>query len=194
MNKSLRYIAFLAIIPLFTTGLTIDYFTDVDALKSKGTGTSQYGSSTNICGLQLCSEIPGGKVAWMEQQKQPSPVAPVTEEDMMKEEVMMEEVTEADLGSVLRLSRANIPTDIPLHQGFYDGGDVYFIITDSSDPKHAEIITENQGWQVELAPLLANAPDDALSKTYMFTNGIEGDGVHGYQGYVFTSTPAQADV
>jgi hypothetical protein len=28
----------------------------------------------------------------------------------------------------------------------------------------------------------------------MFTNGIEGDGVHGYQGEVFTSTPAQADM
>jgi len=28
MNKSLRYIALLAIIPLFTTGLTTDYFTE----------------------------------------------------------------------------------------------------------------------------------------------------------------------
>jgi len=194
MNKSLRYIAFLAIIPLFTTGLTTDYFTDADALKSKGTGTAQYGSSTNICGLQLCSEIPGGKAAWMEQQKTPTPVAPVTEKETMMEEEAMMDVTEADLGSVLRLSRANVPTDIPMHQGYYDGGDVYFIITDSSDPMHAEIITENQGWQVELAPLLANAPDEALSKTYMFTNGIDGNGVHGYQGEVFTSTPAQADV
>jgi len=189
MNKSLRYIALLAIIPLFTTGLTTDYFTDADALKSKGVGTAKYGSQTDVCGLQLCSEIPGGKVAWMEQQKMPTPVAPVTEE-----ETMVEEITEADLGSVLRLSRANVPAVIPLHQGYYDGGDVYFIITDSSDPKHAEIITENQGWQVELAPLLKNAPDDALSKTYMFTNGIEGDGVHGFQGEVFTSTPAQADM
>ena len=211
MNKSLRYIAFLAIIPLFTTGLTTDYFTDAEALKSKGTATSQYGSSTNICGLQLCSEIPGGKAAWKEQQQMPTLAAPVTEETveleeeiamketseektMMEEESMMEDITAADLGSVLRLSRASVPANIPLHQGYYDGGDVYFIITDSSEPKHAEIITENQGWQVELAPLLKNAPDEALSKTYMFTNGIDGDGVHGYQGEVFTSTPAQADV
>ena len=64
MNKSLRYIALLAILPLFTTGLGTDYFTDADALKSKGTGTSQYGSSTNICGLDLCSNYPGGKAAW----------------------------------------------------------------------------------------------------------------------------------
>jgi len=157
---------------------------DAEALKGKGVGTAQYGSQTDVCGLQLCSEIPGGKAAWMEQQKISTPVAPVTEEktieleeeitmdetmmeEPMMEETMMEKVTEADLGSVLRLSRANVPAVIPLHQGYYDGGDVYFIITDSSDPKHAEIITENQGWQVELAPLLANAPDDALSKTFL---------------------------
>jgi len=48
--------------------------------------------------------------------------------------------------------------------------------------------------EVELAPLLKNAPEEALSKTYMFTNGIYGGGVHGYQSEVFTSTPAQADV
>lgn len=110
------------------------------------------------------------------------------------EETHEEEVTEKDLGSELRLSRANVPATIPMHQGYYDGEDVYFIITDSSDPKHAEIITESQGWKVELAPLLKNAPDAALSKTYMFLNGIEGNGVHGYQGEVFTSTPAQEDV
>ncbi len=69
MNKSLRYIALFAILPLFTVGLTTDYFTDAEALKSKGVGTYKHGSSTNICGVQLCSEIPGGKTAWMEEQK-----------------------------------------------------------------------------------------------------------------------------
>ena len=209
MNKSLRYIALLAILPLFTAGMTTDYFSDAEALKSQGTGTSKYGSGTGVCGLQLCSEIPGGKEAWNAQRGEVTPVAPVEEteidepvidesviekDDSIMEETHEEEVTEADLGPELRLSRANVPTDIPMHQGYYNGEDVYFIITDSSDPTHADVITENQGWQVELAPLLKNAPDEALSKTYMFTNGIEGDGVHGYQGEVFTSTPAQADV
>ena len=198
MNKSLRYIALLAILPLFTAGMTTDYFSDAEALKSQGTGTSQYGSSTNICGLQLCSDIPGGKAAWQAGQVSVTPVAPVEEtmEETHEEEHMEEtmEETEADLGSVLRLSRANVPATIPMHQGYYDGEDVFYIITDSSDPKHAEIITANQGWQVELAPLLKNTPEDALSTVYLFTNGIEGDGIHGYQGQVFTSTPAQADV
>ena len=198
MNKSLRYIALLAILPLFTAGMTTDYFSDAEALKSKGTGTSQYGSSTNICGLDLCSNYPGGKAAWKEDQgNRVTPVAPVEkvmEKETMVEKEAMTEETEADLGSVLRLSRANVPATIPMHQGYYNGEDVYYIITDSSDPTHAEIITANQGWQVELAPLLKNAPEDALSKVYLFTNGIEGDGIHGYQGQVFTSTPAQADV
>ncbi len=100
----------------------------------------------------------------------------------------------SDKGSMLKLSRANVPATIPLHHGYYDGGDVYFIITDSSDKTHADVITESQGWNVELAPLLANAPESALSTTYMFTNGVDGDGVHGYQGEIFTSTPAQTDV
>jgi hypothetical protein len=204
MNKSLRYIALLAILPLFTAGMTTDYFSDAEALKSQGTGTSKYGSSTGVCGLQLCSEIPGGKDAWNAQQGKVTPVAPVEEtevketmmekDDSMMEETPEEEITEADLGSVLRLSRANVPATIPMHQGYYNGEDVYYIITDSSDPTHADIITKSQGWQVELAPLLKNAPEEALSKTYMFTNGVEGDGVHGYQGEVFTSTPEQTDV
>lgn len=197
MNKSLRIIAILAILPLFATCLGTDYFSDADALKSKGTGTSKYGSSTNICGLDLCSNYPGGRAGWeADQGSATTPVAPVEEEHMEKEsmEEHHEELTEEDLGSVLRLSRANVPATIPLHQGFYDGGDVYYIITDSSDPTHANVITENQGWKVELAPLLKNAPDEALSKTYMFVNGIEGDGVHGYQGEIFTSTPAQEDI
>ena len=97
-------------------------------------------------------------------------------------------------GSLLTLSRANVPATIPMHQGYFDDGDVHFIITDSSDETHANLITENQGWKVELAPLLKNSPNEALSTTYMFTNGITGDGVHGFQNEIFSSTPAQPDV
>lgn len=195
MNKSLRYIALLAILPLFTVGMTTGSFTDVEALKGQGVGSSKYGSSTNVCGLQLCSEIPGGKAAWIAEQGKSKAVVPLSESsEKMEEKSMIEEIAEEDLGSVLRLSRANVPATIPMHQGFYGGGDVYYIITDSSDQTHADLITNNQGWKVELAPLLKSAPDEALSKTYMFTNGIEGDGVHGFQGEVFTSTPAQSDI
>ena len=224
MNKSLRYLAVLAILPLFTVGLGTNYFADVEAVQGGGVGSSKYGSSTNVCGLQLCSDYPGGKAAWNAERSGSEPVAPaIEEEDESSQEISQEEMNDdasedkmhdddasedkmhdddasedkmanVDSDSVLRLSRANVPATIPMHQGYYNGENVYFIITDSSDPTHADIITENQGWQVELAPLLKNAPVEALSKTYMFTNGIDGDGVHGFQGEVFTSTPAQEDV
>jgi len=94
MNKSLRYIALLAIIPLFTAGLTTNYFTDAEAIKSQGSnapgrlGTSSYGSANNsiVCGDRLCSEIPGGRAAFEEQQRMPTPVEPVTDEEMILKE------------------------------------------------------------------------------------------------------------
>lgn len=208
--------ALLAILPLFTVGLTFS-FTDVNAAKSSGTPLLKFGSDTNVCGLQLCSEIPGGKDAWIASQSLTTTLqsGDSSMKDMESEQEIFEHVIEmpdddhmkdmkhsdkdhmskdhADSYSTLKLSRANVPATIPLHHGYYNGGDVFFIITDSSDSTHADIISENQGWKVELAPLLSNAPDSALSPTYMFTNGVEGDGVHGYQSEVFTSTPAQPE-
>jgi alkyl sulfatase BDS1-like metallo-beta-lactamase superfamily hydrolase len=48
-------------IPLFTSSLTIDYFTEADATKSKGTPSMKYGSATAgiVCGDMLCSEVNG---------------------------------------------------------------------------------------------------------------------------------------
>lgn len=214
MNTKLKVIAILAILPVFTMTLTQGYFTEAFAVKSDGNnvpgriGTNSYGAKTAgiVCGDRLCSEYPGGYDAWKRDQGQvsvvprtvqekvsvtPKPVEPKVETKTVSP---TEESQEYDAGSLLRLSRASVPAQIPLHQGFYNGGQVYYIITDSSDKTHADTISKNQNWKVELAPLLKNAPAKALSKTYMFTNGIAGDGVHGFQGEVFTSTPAQSDV
>ena len=202
MNKNLKYLGLLAILPLLTVALTTDYIGEADAVtKSAGTSAKQYGSATSskVCGDRLCSETGGKTVLPSEPAvtEEPEETMEETMDDTMEEtmdDTMEDESMDAmDPGSVLRLSRANVPATIPMHQGFYNGDSVFYIITDSSDPTHADIITENQGWTVELAPLLANAPESALSTTYMFTNGVNGDGVHGFQSEVFTSTPAQAE-
>ena len=57
---------------------------DAEALKGQGVKSSKYGSDTDICGLQLCSEIPGGKEAWMAEQGK-SKSAPQMKEKAMKE-------------------------------------------------------------------------------------------------------------
>jgi hypothetical protein len=36
-------------------------------------------------------------------------------------------------GSVLKLSRANVPMDIPMKQGYVNGNPVFYINTDTSD-------------------------------------------------------------
>jgi hypothetical protein len=45
------------------------------------------------------------------------------------------------LGSVLRLSNANIEIDIPMMRGFENGSEIFFIATDSSDNETATQIT-----------------------------------------------------
>jgi len=190
MNLTLKSIGLLAILPLFTISFLVSYeYASAQELACpKGEVTVvrvndpnpacinentanrwvQLGIATIVGTLQVTSTEP----------------IPVDASQTTMEE-------KAAPGSVLRLSRANVPATIPMHDGFFNGAKVFFIITDSSDETHANIITENQGWNVELAPPLANAPDAALSTTYMFTNGVNGKGVHGNQIEVFTSTPQQ---
>lgn len=175
-----KYIALLLILPLFTVVL-VNIPVTIDAEKSKGTPMLAT-TSKKVCGDKLCSEI--------SQVKQPSKV---TKTPTAKPSQPSEDEGESQDELVLRLSRASVPATIPLHKGWYNGEAVYYIITDSSEQSHADIITKQQGWKVELAPPLANTPKAALSKTYIFTNGIEGDGIHGFQAQVFTNTPAQAD-
>jgi len=59
MNTTLKYIGLLAILPLFTVLLTIDYSTEAEGAKAVGPkGANSYGSSTGskVCGDRLCSE------------------------------------------------------------------------------------------------------------------------------------------
>ena len=90
--NSLKYLGLLAVLPLLTVALTIDYTSEADATKSKGVGAKQYGSATKnkVCGDRLCSET-GGKTTL--------PSVPEEGEDtdkQMKEETM-EESTEDEM-------------------------------------------------------------------------------------------------
>ncbi len=91
--------------------------------------------------------------------------------------------------SEFRIARAHVPITIPMHEGLHDESSLYYIITDSSDEDYAEMLTDHQGWRVELAPPLKSTPEIALEKVYIFENGVHGDGIKGYQVEVFSSTP-----
>lgn len=89
----------------------------------------------------------------------------------------------------ISLGLASVPATIPMHAGMHDGGDLTYIVTDASDADWSAQVSESQGWRVEVAPPLAEAPEDALNTMYVFTNGESGDGLYGYQGDVFAYTP-----
>lgn len=90
------------------------------------------------------------------------------------------------------ISKTNVPATIPMHKGMHKGGSVFYIMTDASNQEFAEEFSEKQGWRIELAPPIANAPQSALQKIFIFTNGVRGDGLYGYQDEVFSSTPEES--
>ena len=189
MDGKIKYLAAITVLSLMSILLATGFVDELSKEKND-VETNQFESPTNstVCDDNLCIE------------GEEKIIMPSSENSEEINDIQIEEETinpidtnEKTLGSVLPSTKANVPVTIPLHQGYYKGTPVYYIITDSSDSAHADLITKNQGWKVNLAPLLANATKDSLSKTYMFTNGRAGDGVHGFQGEIFTSTPAQVD-
>jgi hypothetical protein len=96
---------------------------------------------------------------------------------------------QSDPGSVLKLAAANIPIDIPLIKGYVDGKEMYVIATDASDKKTADLITNVTGFKVNVAPVLSKTPTDVLGQTYVFMNGINGEGLFGFQSPVLSAKP-----
>jgi hypothetical protein len=94
-------------------------------------------------------------------------------------------------GSVLRLSNANVEIDVPLIKGYENGNEIFLIVTDASDNQTAAQITNTTGFKVNFAPLLATTPEEARGQTYLFENGIEGEGPLGFQLPVINARPGQ---
>jgi len=106
-------------------------------------------------------------------------------------EVIMQKIELEKEDPSLLLSKTNVPATIPMHKGIYSGNQILYIITDGSDEDYTKILSEKQGWNVELALAIADVPEDALQKLYIFKNGVKGDGIYGFQDEVFSSTPSQ---
>jgi hypothetical protein len=105
-------------------------------------------------------------------------------------EIIMQKI-EVQRDPSLLLSRTNVAAIIPMHEGFYNGNSVFFIITDSSQQEYAEMITKKQGWKVEISPPIEKISEDTLQKIFVFKNGVKGDGIYGHQKEVFSSTPSE---
>lgn len=77
----------------------------------------------------------------------------------------------------------------PLIGGFADGEPVNYLLTDISDEKEAQGLSEATGFPVAFVPSLAEVPDSALANLYLFMNGVEGPNPFGFQANVLDTVP-----
>ena len=91
----------------------------------------------------------------------------------------------------LQLYDERVQVTVPTRGALYDGEAATYIITDSSDEDLATEISDVLDWPVRYAPPLAEADGATL---YMFTNGVNGDGMYGFQKEVLSVSPAASNV
>ena len=85
-------------------------------------------------------------------------------------------------------------TYVKLVQDLISGKDVYeYAMTQEVERAQQCIDLAKEGKIVSLALPLTNASKSALDDIYVFTNGILGKGIHGFQDEVFSSTPSQVE-
>ncbi|CAN5808563.1 hypothetical protein BH23THE1_BH23THE1_13230 [soil metagenome] len=97
--------------------------------------------------------------------------------------------TSSQTSPVLKLANTNVPIDIPLHKGYENGNEIYFISTDVSDKNTASLLTNKSGFKVNYAPILSQTPESAKGQVFVFTNGINGNGSLGFQNEVLNAKP-----
>jgi len=212
MNKKLGYLGFLLILPVFTVALTSTWETlpVANALTSRSSFndnhyTSLYPGGPRICGDHVCS--PGeydkmqqelaqaqmkGKTGTTSTQRQNMMQKQNMTDHTMMQQNMMHGAISSDLGSVLKLSNANLPLVIPLVRGLYDGKDVFYTTTEASDSDVATALTKFTNFPVTFAPALTKTPPAASANIYLFKNGIKGSGIMGFQPQVVDSIPGDA--
>jgi hypothetical protein len=214
MNKKLRYFGLLLILPVFAITMTTTWETlpAASALTQRTNFndnhyTALFSGGPRVCGDHICA--PGeydkmqkelaqaqmkGKTGAIQSATQgQNAVGQNMGHNMMQGQNMSQQgsmtLESKDLGSVLKLSNANLPLVIPLVRGLYDGKDLYYITTEVSDSDMAAAIAKNTNFPVTFAPALAKAPGSTLANIYIFKNGIQGVGQLGFQPDVFDTIP-----
>ena len=82
---------------------------------------------------------------------------------------------------------------VPPVKGFYNGQEILFIHTETSDKKVAEMLSAMMNSPVIFVSALAQTPPAVLDDVFVFTNGVKGGGPMGFQPDVFSSVPSDPD-
>lgn len=95
--------------------------------------------------------------------------------------------------SELSLALSKVAIDIPMQKGYENGSEIYFVAFDASDNNLALQITNNSNdFPVHYTKLLTQTPSEATEESYIFTNGIPGEGHLGYQPTIVESKPGDS--
>lgn len=206
MTSKIRILGVLLVLPLLSVS-AVTAFVDIPSanaltkrdyytLNDQHT-TASYGNSV-ICGDHMCAPGEASKMQQQLSQAQQGKITPMSaqEQSMMSDHGQAMSGTMStgskDLGSVLKLSNANLPLVIPLVKGLYDGKDVYYITTEASDSTIADALAKFTNFPVTFAPALAKTPASAQANIYAFKNGVKGGGVLGFQPNVVDSIPGES--
>jgi len=102
-------------------------------------------------------------------------------------------MTGSSMGSGMTFN-PDVQITIPMIDGYYNGNKVYFVHTEISDQKMADMMTMMVNFPTLYVSDLENIPKEDLGKFYVFTNGISGTGPYGggpffFQIDIFDSVP-----
>ena len=209
MTNKIRSLGILLVLPLLTISVVTSFDVPAASALTKRDYyylndqhlTARFGN-TAVCGNHMCAP---GEYTSMQQKINSAQIAKpktvMSQNQTMMPQTMTNQgqqmaqampMQSSDLGSVLKLSNANLPIVIPLVKGLYDGKDVYYITTEASDSNVASDLTKFTNFPVTFAPALGKAPQSALAQIYVFKNGIKGTGVLGFQPNVVDSIPGES--
>lgn len=90
--------------------------------------------------------------------------------------------------AMMKEMAARVPRFPPV-RGFGGGGEVFFIHSETSDPKISELMSMMMGSPVITVPELAQTPEALLANVYVFKNGLKGMGPLGFQPDIFDHLP-----
>lgn len=203
MTSKIRSLGVLLILPLLSIS-AITAFVDVpsaNALTKRDYFAlddqplvARYGNSP-VCGNHICGPGEQSKMQQELNQAQKGNTSSHVMSDkgsMMSDKGQVMSMGSKDLGSVLKLSNANLPIVIPLVKGLYDGKDVFYITTEASDSTIADALSKFTNFPVTFAPALTKAPASSQANIYAFKNGVKGGGVLGFQPNVVDSIPGES--
>jgi hypothetical protein len=99
------------------------------------------------------------------------------------------EATEAMTGGTgMEMDMGDAPS-VPAGIAYAEGMEIRFIHTEASDPEIAQLLSDMMSSPVLHVPSLADVPETARARVYVFTNGVEGTGPLGFQPDVFDNPP-----